>query len=37
MGSFYKQSKHFEAVCSHHSHVVPDNSNIVSFPSRRTA
>jgi hypothetical protein len=37
MGSFYKQSKHFDAVCSQHSHVIGDNSNVVAFPDLRTA
>ena len=37
MGSFYKQSKHLEAVSAQHSHVVPDDSNIVPFPNQRTA
>ena len=37
MGSFYKQSKQLEAVCTHHSHVIADDSNIVPFPKVRTA
>jgi hypothetical protein len=37
MGSFYKQSKQFDAVCTQHSHVVPHDSDGVPFPNLRTA
>ena len=37
MGSFYKQSKHLEDVCSQHSHVIAANSNVVPFPNLRSA
>ena len=37
MGSFYKQSKQLDAVCSQHSHVIDDSSNVVPFPDLRIA
>jgi hypothetical protein len=37
MGSFYKQSKQFEAVCTQHSHVIEHDSNVLPFPELRSA
>ena len=37
MGSFYKQSKQLESVCAQHTHVIAPDSNVVPFPSLRTA
>lgn len=40
IGSFYKQTKQLEEICAQHTHVVPDESNVLPFPldpARRTA
>jgi hypothetical protein len=31
MGSFYKQTQQMEAICAHHSHVVPIEATVVPF------
>jgi hypothetical protein len=36
MGSFYKQSKQLDRVIAQHTHVIDDQSKVVSFPSRRS-
>jgi DcmR-like sensory protein len=37
MGSFYKQTKHLEDVCAHHTHVTVDDTNVVPFEAKRPA
>jgi hypothetical protein len=36
MGQFYKQSAQYETVCKQHSHVVEPDTNVVTFPPRRS-
>lgn len=35
MGSFYKQSKHFEQICEQHTHVIEAESTVLPFESKR--
>jgi DcmR-like sensory protein len=37
MGSFYKQTKHLEDICTQHTHATMDDTNVVPFTPRRAA